>query len=205
MNVDTKRVIGVLLIISGGVLGYSAFNSGPSVGGFTPVSGEAYYLKQGISTTASSITVTSLTVPGTSQKLTMSDFGDIGCGTLEPGRTKREFFSFTGVTQNGDGSATFTGVSRGLSPISPYAASTTFAKTHSGGATLILSNSAPCFFEKIAIKANDESITGTWDFSSTTPPRYDLVPANHAIGAAVSTTSEVIVQALDSGNKLGDG
>ena len=145
----------------------------------------------GITATATSIPLTSFTIQQTGQKLTMANFGgSVLYGTIESGSTARqEFVSCTGVTQNSNGSATLTGCSRGLAPITPYTASTTLAFPHSASASFVLSN-PPQLYNKATFKDNDESVVGLWDFSSTTPPRYDLVPANHNSGAIVATTSE---------------
>lgn len=106
--------------------------------------------------------------------LTMTDFGDIGYATLDPDSdSKFELVSFTGVTQNADGTATITGVTRGLLPVAPYTASTTLRDTHSGGAKFIISN-PPQLYSEAAFKDNDESITGQFTFptSTRTAPKY---------------------------------
>jgi len=74
--------------------------------------------------------------------LTMTDFGSLGYGTLEPGNnTQEEQISFTGVTQNSNGTATLTGVSSVLF-VSPYTATAGTLKTHPGSATFIISNTS---------------------------------------------------------------
>lgn len=135
------------------------------------VGGKLYYLSgSGVSSSATTMTVTSFQVAGGSFPLTMSDFGAMGCGTIEPGHTTRqEFISFTGLTQNSDGTATLSGITRGLSPVSPYTASTTQRKAHSGGSTFVLSNSPPCFYEGYANLTQDEAVTGTWNYNSHLP------------------------------------
>ena len=157
------------------VLGGAAFLLSPSeapAGGDSIkfVGGSVYTLKgSGVSSSATSVDLSSFTIPQSGQKLQTADFGDIGYGTLEPGSASRqEIVSFTGVTQNGDGSATLTGVTRGLSPISPYTASTTLQFTHSGGSRFIVSN-APQLFDEGAFKDNDETITGQWTFNTVLP------------------------------------
>lgn len=111
---------------------------------------------------ATSITLKSFAgIDGT--LLTMTDFGAIGFITLEPGNgTQEEQISFTGVTQNANGTATLTGVSTVLF-ISPYTASSGLAKTHPGSSVAIVSNTAG-FYDKFTAKANDETITGLWTF-----------------------------------------
>lgn len=157
---------------------------------FQFVGGKRYKLAgSGVASSATSVILRSFTLPVTDQKIVMTDFGDIGFGTMEPSTNRQEFISFTGVTQNADGTATLTGLSRGLAPVAPYTASTTLQQAHAGNSIFIISNS-PNFYDQQAVKDNDESITGIWDYASTSPPRYDLVPTNHNSGAAVATTSE---------------
>lgn len=97
--------------------------------------------------------------------LTMADFGAIGFGTHQPGEgTAEEQISFTGVTQNANGTATLTGVSTVLF-ISPYTASSGLAKTHAGNTVFIISNTSG-FYDRFTAKANDETITGLWAFPS---------------------------------------
>lgn len=64
----------------------------------------------GATTGDTALTLTSFTqIDGT--ELTITDFGTKGYGTLEPGSgTNEEQISFTGVTQNANGTATLTGV-----------------------------------------------------------------------------------------------
>lgn len=146
----------------------------------------------GVSSSASSIPLSSLEIQQTNQKLTMSDFCDVGYATLEPGNTsKQEFISFTGITQNSNGSAILTGVTRGLSPVYPYTASSSVRFNHSGGTRVVISNS-PSFYNNFVVQGNNATITAQQIFSSTTPPHYDLVPANHNAGTYVSTTSEFV-------------
>jgi hypothetical protein len=69
------------------------------------------------------------------------------------------------VTQNSGGPATLSGCSRGLSPISPYTASTTLAFSHAGGSQVIFSD-PPQLFNLYTAKANDETIQGLWTFNN---------------------------------------
>lgn len=124
----------------------------------------------GITSSSVSIGVTSLTLKQTGQKLVIGDFGTTIYATIEPGNVSRqEFVSCTGITQNSNGSAILTTCSRGLSPVYPYTASTTMQFSHSGGATLIVSNSPP-FYDTFANKNNDGTITGIFTYASTSLP-----------------------------------
>lgn len=147
-------------------------------GSVSPVGGGRYQLSgSGITSTATSITVKSLKYPVSDLEITMEHFGSsIGYGTIEPGSSSKiEFISFTGITQNSGGSATLTGVSRGLAPYSPYNASTTYAQAHPGGSRVIFSNS-PAFYDHYASELNDELIQGDWTYSSTSTPQYNQAP-----------------------------
>ena len=157
---------------------------------FTPVGGTTYYLSgAGITATANTIQVTSFQTPD-GRPLTMSMFGQIGYGTLEPGTSKLEDITFSGITQNSNGTALLTGVSRGVDFISPYTASTTLAKAHSGGSVFILSNTAGFYGQQFLLANQMGTSTASMIFSSTTPPYYDS-PANQAAGSYISTTSEL--------------
>src|SRR5262245_7943435 len=93
----------------------------------------------GATSNAGSIILTSLETRD-GRAVTMSMLGSTGYATIEPGSSKEEIVSFTGITQNANGTATLTGVSRGLDFVSPYAASTTLQKSHAGGTYFIVSN-----------------------------------------------------------------
>lgn len=74
--------------------------------------------------------------------LTMSSFGSIGYGTLEPGNgVQEEQISFTGITQNADGTAQLTGVKHVLF-ISPYTETSGMTITHPGSVTFVISNTS---------------------------------------------------------------
>lgn len=104
--------------------------------------------------------------------LTMTDFGVIGFGTIEPGNgTSEEQISFTGVVQNANGTATLTGVKSVLF-ISPYTATSGLSTTHPGSAIFVITNTSG-FYDQFPAKANDETITGLWTFS-----QFPITPSN---------------------------
>lgn len=140
------------------------------LGAQNAIGGKRYFLSgSGISSTQNTIDLTNFDIAGSNMDLTMTDFGDLGCGTLEPGNdTRQEFISFTGVTQNADDTARLTGVTRGLLPVPDYTASSTFESAHSGGSTFVISNSPPCFFEDIPSLSSNEDITGSWTADTPT-------------------------------------
>lgn len=97
--------------------------------------------------------------------LTMTNFGNKGFATIEPGNGAREEqISFTGITQNANGTASLTGVSTVLF-VSPYTETSGLAKSHSGGSFLIISNTAG-FYNRFANKDDDETIAGLYTFPS---------------------------------------
>lgn len=119
----------------------------------------------------------------------MSMLGSIGYATLEPGSSKEEIISFTGITQNTNGSATLTGAARGLDFVFPYAASSTLQKSHAGGAIFIISNSSPFYGQQFLFANSLSTSTSILTFSSTTPPRYDSDSVQKN-GTFIATTSE---------------
>lgn len=164
------------------------------LGAISPIAGNTYNLSGGgVTSSATSLTLQSLTLKQTGQLLVTSDIASttgIFYITLEPGNNSRqEIVSCTTVAQNTGGTATLSGCIRGLSPIGPYTASTTLQFGHGGGTQVIFSD-PPQLFNLYAAKANREVISGLWSFSSTTPPRYDQPPNLHSTGSVVATTSE---------------
>src|SRR3990167_1432275 len=139
------------------------------IGATLPVAGATYNLSgSGVTGSATSITLQSLTLPQTSQKLADSDFSPTFHLTLEPGnRSRQEIVSCTTVTQNSGGTATLSGCLRGLAPITPFTASTTLQFSHAGGSQVIFSD-PPQLFNLFTAKDNTETITGQW-FHSVFP------------------------------------
>ena len=139
-----------------------------------------------------SIILTSLKDPD-GNLIAMTDFGTIGFGTIEPNSgTNEEQISFTGVTQNGNGTATLTGVKTVLF-VSPYTQTSGLAKTHAGGTTFVISNTS-AFYDTMTSKNNDETITGLYTFvqapvmsaSSSPTLATQLVPKSYVDGVVLS-------------------
>ncbi len=143
-----------------------------------PVASKTYTLfGGGISSSANTITLSSFKIPVSDLPFNMSHFGDgvnaTGYLTIEPGSaTKQEFVSFTGITQNGDGTATLTGVQRGLAPVYPYTASTTYAKSHAGGSVVTVSN-PPQLYEAIYSYIDNATTSGAVDGTVTAKGLYE--------------------------------
>ncbi len=120
---------------------------------------------------ATSITLNSFKqIDGTN--LTMTDFGSKGFLTLEPNNgTLEEQVSFSGVTQNSNGTATLTGIKTVLM-ISPYTETTGLAQTHAGGVPVIITNTAG-FYNNFVNKNDDGTVTQTITFTNPNYPRMD--------------------------------
>jgi hypothetical protein len=88
----------------------------------------------------------------------------IAYGTISPRTTQSEFISFTGITQNADGTATLTGVTRGLNKTYPYTEDSDFKLPHAGATQFILSD-MPQVFDKYVSVENTQTISGAKTFS----------------------------------------
>lgn len=163
-----------------------ATNTQNLIGGFP------YFLAgSGISSTATTLTLTSLTLPQTGYEIQTTDLSSPFYVTFEAGNTsKQEFASCTTVTQSpSNTTATLSGCVRGLLPLTPYTASSTYAFSHSGGTTVIFSN-PPQVYNGFYALGNAATSTNILVFSSTTPPRYDFVGVQ-SNGSFIATTSEL--------------
>lgn len=138
---------------------------------YFPAGGQNYTLNASITSTQTTITLASFTEPVTGTALTMANMNTaIAYMTIQPKTANSEFISFTGVTQNGDGTATLTGVTRGLGKIYPFTTSSDYKLPHSGGSICILSN-MPQVFEKYISLTNDVTITGVKTFTTADRPK----------------------------------
>jgi hypothetical protein len=110
-----------------------------------------------------------------------ADLGTTAFGTLEPGNgTQEEAISFTGITQNANGTATLTGVKSCLFK-SPYTATSGLAKTHAGASTFILSNDA-AFYDNIMTYVNTSLSSGAVPATTSVNgiSRLSVTPASAA-------------------------
>lgn len=187
MNIIHKIGAAVITFILGIVGGHGVAQA-PQLGSLLPIAGNTYNLSGvGVTASAASITLQSLTIKQTGQKILDADLSDTFYLTIEPGsNTKQEIVSCTTVVQNSGGTATLSGCIRGLSPISPYTASTTLAFPHAGSSQVTFSN-PPQLYNRYAAKENNELISGAWTASSTNPWSYDQV-----FGITSSSTSKTI-------------
>ncbi len=144
----------------------------------SPVAGTVYSLSgSGVSGSATSIGLTSLTIPQTSREIADSDVSDTFYITLEPGnRTRQEIVSCTTIAQSGsDTTATLSGCTRGLLPFYPYTASTTYQFAHGGGTSVVFSN-PPQLYEEFISRSNNATVSSTLTFLASSSPRYSSEP-----------------------------
>lgn len=191
-------------------------------GSFAPTGGGTYTLQSSISSTQNTITLTSFTEPVSNIPYTMSYIGsDIIYGTISPSSGRSEFISATGITQNSNGTATLTGVTRGESKTpgtGGCVASSTLATGWPGQTQFILSNT-PCFYSEYAARRDAQNITGVWTFASTSAPTYDATynaSGNQFVsynqlnavaiqGAGTSTEGVLGLVALNQASNLANG
>lgn len=142
---------------------------------------------------ATSLVLTSFkTIDGVN--LTMTDFGSIGYGTIEPNNgTSEEQISFTGVTQNGSGTATLTGIKHVLF-ITPYTESSGLTKAHAGGTKFVITNTSKMYqtiidyIDGIAIAGSpDATLTTKGIVESATTAEINAGTADGGTGADLST------------------
>lgn len=175
----------------------------PTLGAYNPSGGGTYRLSGSIGTTNTSITLSSFKEPVSNTLYTMAYLNsDIVFGTLDPQTNVSEFISFTGITQNADGSATLTGVTRGLNRTNvsdTCSASSVFKQPHSGQSVFILSNS-PCLYGQYVTKVNDETITGIKTFASTSIPK---VATNTTLAQISASTTNFVTVGLLTATAFG--
>lgn len=100
----------------------------------------------------------------TGAKLTFADFGSSPTLTADPKVLGyEEIIGFTGLIDNGDDTATITGLTRNLLGKYPYFTPTPPGKQHGANSIIVFSNN-PEQEARAAFKENDETITGVWNF-----------------------------------------
>lgn len=139
----------VLIIISFIFISYPVQAAAPQFTAARPT----FLYGGGISSSATTIKLTSLVTPDGTPITTAQVVGGVGNVfyiTIEPSTTKKETVSCTTITQNGDGTAVLTGCIRGLQFTYPYTALSALALSHSGGSSVVLSNSPQLYQDIIA-------------------------------------------------------
>lgn len=132
---------------------------------YNPSGGTTYNLGSSIGSTDTTILLSSFLEPISGVPYTMALMNtDIAYGTIAPVSAQSEFVSFTGITQNVDGTASITGVTRGLKRSYPFDSSSTFKIPHAGQSIFILSD-APQVFNSYAGLTNNNSFSGVNAFT----------------------------------------
>lgn len=135
---------------------------------FYPIQTQPFSLAgAGVAIGDSSVVLSSFKQIDGTTNIVMTDLGTIAFATVEPGNgVQEEQISFTGVTQNANGTATLTGVKH-VAFSTPYTQTANFATTHAGGSQLVLANTSG-FYEEFPAIPDTATITGVWTFDSTT-------------------------------------
>lgn len=187
-----KKILTALSIVLGVVL------SGASVTYATlrVVQTPTYHLYIGESGTATTMRITPFPVDLDGTKLTITDFGTTPTVTVDPKVSGiEEIESFTGITDNGDNTATLTGLSRDLVSKYPYTTAGT-GRTHGSGATVVFGNN-PQIYGRLAAPENIQTWTAIQTYSSSTMPRFDAEPSA-AMYAAMTGLEFVDLNKLNS-------
>lgn len=170
------------------------------------IQGQKYQLAgSGISSSDTSLTLESFKFPGTTTSIVTADIGSLAWCTLEPGTEREEIITFTTITQNSDGTATLSGITRGIGFNAPYTTTAALQKSHGGGTTLIITNN-PGFYDEFANKNNDETIAGYWDVPNPIAAQ-GIVPRDYMLalinGGAVTTNA--LIEAGTAGETVAAG
>lgn len=185
-----NKIVSLLLSLSilGGITGIAV----ASTATFRVVQTPTIHLYAGLSGTGTSARVTPYPKDLDGNKLVMSDFGATPTFTVDPKVTNyEEIISFTGMTDNGDNTATLTGLSRDLTSKYPYTTTGT-GRTHSAGAIVVFSNN-PQIYGRLGALENDQTFTGLNTF--TLPP-YSVTP---------TTTNQVATKGYADGLVIAGG
>lgn len=155
---------------------------------------KTYTLSASISSTQTSITLSSFKVPVSGDDVTMALLNtSIVYGTIDPKTSSSEFISFTGITQNADGTATLTGVTRGLNKTDPFTEDSDFKLPHSGAAEFICSN-PPQVYNQFASPLNANTWTATQTFTGAV-----LVPTATSSDLGNAASIEFVVDTYTAG------
>jgi len=138
---------------------------------FNVASGGTSYLGSSIGSTDNTILLSSFLDSTTGVPITMATMNtSIAYATIAPRTSSSEIISFTGVTQNANGTATLTGVVRGLNKQYPFTTNVNYQLPHAGQSVFILSD-APQVFEQYSPlgNANEWTAINTFDLSPIVP------------------------------------
>lgn len=136
--------------------------------------------------------------------LSMTSFGDKGFFTLEPNAgTQEEQGSFTGITQNANGTATLTGVSH-VDFLAPYTETAGLTKDHAGGVNLVISNTSG-FYNRFANRVDDETITGDWTFTLHSPTVPTELSSEIHRAASIEYVNNTVTSGAPNGSETVKG
>lgn len=177
--IDVLTTLGLLATLLLGSAATQVFATGTSAS-LRFVQTPTITLYASISASATSMRITPYPKDLDGTKLTITDFGSSPTVTIDPKvRNIEEIVGFTGITDNGDNTATLTGLTRNLTSKYPYTTVGT-GRQHTASAVVVFSNN-PQMYARLTSWENPGTTTAVWTFSSTTKPVYD---ANPSFGAS---------------------
>ena len=170
-----------------------------SFGSFQPVEATPFSVAKTVLPADNTITLAGFKTPD-GRNLTMAMFGYVGYGTLDPTNlSPLESVTFSGITNNANGTVTLTGVTRGNDFVSPYAASSTLAQLHLVGATFLVTNTAGYYGNEFLFANNTGTSSQAIVMSSTTPWHYDSNPVWVNFGATTLASKGYVDSAVVAG------
>jgi len=129
-----------------------------------------------------------LTIDGI--QITMTDIGSKGYFTADPGNgSQEEAGTFTGITQNVNGTATLTGVSHQMFE-DPYTETSGMTKSHTGGVSLVLSNTAG-FYQNFLRLNDSNTVSDVLIFTNPNYPQMDVATPFPTLGVQLATKAYV--------------
>jgi len=124
------------------------------------IQGQKYTLSgSGITSSQTTIPLNSFNLPDGSA-IVSGDLATTNYGTLEPGTSREEIISFTGIT-----GTSLTGVTRGLKFVTPYTADASLKNAHAGNTIFVLTNN-PQVYQSFVDDTSAQTIGGVKTFSS---------------------------------------
>jgi len=142
-----------------------------------------------------------LTIDGI--QITMTDIGSKGYFTADPGNgSQEEAGTFTGITQNVNGTATLTGVSHQMFE-DPYTETSGMTKSHTGGVSLVLSNTAG-FYQNFLRLNDSNTVSDVLIFTNPNYPQMDVATPFPTLGVQLATKAYVDSVAIAGSPKATD-
>lgn len=192
-----KKFISASLITASLLLLGSAVIENASASTLRVVQARKMTLYAGIGSLSTSMIVTPYPKDLNGTKLAISDLGSYPTVTVDPGVNGiEEIISFTGITDNGNNTATLTGLLRNLYSKYPYT-TTGIGRTHGATAVVVFGNN-PQIYGRLAAKENNETISGLWTYSSTSVPKVDMNPSNATWSGLASSTLVTLGKLTDT-------